>query len=124
MIFRKIFLTMDQLNALRWFRKEVDAHVNLGSQQSKHLREVLGGNYQPRYEGLLHFIPFEEFTSFEEKPLGHGKYGAVLAATWRRPPSMEHKQATEIPVVLKRVLPSLEMSEPEKLKKFFHEVHY
>lgn len=124
MVFRQIFLTMDESNALRWFRMEVDAHVNLSSQQAQDIKGVLGENYQPRYEGLLHFIPFEEFTDFERKPLGHGKYGAVLAATWHRPRSMEHKQATEIPVVLKHVLPGLEMSEREQLMKFFHEVYY
>ena len=86
------------------------------------MKEILGENYQPRYEGLLHFIPFEEFSGVQMKPLGHGKYGAVLGATWHRPRSMEQKQASEILVVLKRVLPNLNLSEREKLKKFFHEV--
>ena len=122
MVFREIFLSMDELNALRWFRMEVDAQASDTLQQAPDVRGVLGENYQPRFEGLLHFIPFEQFTDFEGKPLGHGKYGAVLPATWHRPRSMEHKRATDIPVVLKRVLASLEMSEREQLKKFFHEV--
>jgi len=122
MIYRNIFLTQDEIRALRWFRREVDNHLQLWSQQTRDVREILGTNYKPRYEGLLYFIPFEEFRNIDMKPLGQGKYGTVLAATWCRPRSIEHKVAMEVPVVLKRILPGLEMSEREKLKKFFSEV--
>jgi hypothetical protein len=112
---------MDESNALRWFRVEADFARNIA--QTEGLRQILGENYQPRYERLLNSIPFEELKDIQTKPLGHGKYGAVLAATWHRPRSIEHKQPKAIPVVLKRILTTLKMSERQKLRKFFHEVH-
>jgi len=121
MVFRNLLFTTNELNALRWFRREVDSHVT-GNSLTPVMKEILGENYQPRYEGLLDLIPFEEFTDIQLKPLGHGRYGEVIAATWHRPRSMEHKQAREIAVVLKRVLPNLKLSERERKRKFFHEV--
>jgi hypothetical protein len=111
---------MDELNALRWFRQEVD-HLNTFS-QSQDMREILGENYKPRYERLLHFIPFSEFEDFDGTTIGHGKFGEVFAATWHRPKLMENRQAKYVPVVLKRVLPTLNMSERKKLEKFLREV--
>lgn len=112
---------MDELNALRWFRQEVD-HLSASS-RNQDMREILGQDYKPRYERLLHFIPFNEFGDFDNTPLGHGKFGAVFAATWHRPKSLENRQPKDVPVVLKRVLPSLNMSERKKLEKFLREVY-
>ena len=90
------------------------------SQQTQDMRDILGAVYKPRYERLLHFIPFEQFRDVE--PFGRGKFGDVHSATWRRSSSMEHKEAKDIPVVLKRVLPTLRMSDRKKLEKFLCEV--
>lgn len=111
---------MDELNGLRWFRQEVD-QISMRT-RNLDLREILGEDYKPRYERLLHFIPFEELEDVEIEPLGHGKFGAVLPATWKRPRSMEHNVEKTIPVVLKRVLPDLKMSNRKKLEKFLYEV--
>jgi len=120
MVFRNISLTMDELNGLRWFRQEVD-HISKRT-HTLDLREILGEDYKPRYERLLRFIPFEELEDVEIEPLGHGKFGVVLPATWKRPRSMEHKAEKSIPVVLKHVLPDLKMSNRKKLEKFLYEV--
>ena len=121
MVFRDIFFTMDELRALRWFRQEVD-HMSTSS-QTQDMKDILGADYKPRYERLLHFIPFEQFRDVVIEPLDHGKFGAVLPATWCRPCSMEHKEAKDVPVVLKRVLPTLRMSDRKKLEKFLYEVY-
>jgi hypothetical protein len=120
MVFRNIYFTMDELRALRWFRQEVD-HMSTLS-QTQDMRDILGADYKPRYERLLHFIPFEQFRDVVIEPLDRGKFGAVLPATWCRPSSMEHKNAKDILVVLKRVLPTLRLSDRKKLEKFLYEV--
>jgi len=118
MTFRHLYSKMDELSALRWFRREIDQRTSIVGNES--MRTILGENYNPRYERLLQFLPFEQFR--DVTPLGHGSYGAVYAASWNRPQSFEHKKEEIVPVILKRVLPTLKLSDRQKLEKFLHEV--
>jgi len=86
------------------------------------LRDMIGQYYSPQYPRLLHYIPYNQIVGLDSEPLGQGNFGTVLTATWRRPTSLENKQPTSLPIVLKRISYDTTLSRTKGLEKFFREV--
>lgn len=96
-------------------------HSN-ATNEAQELRDMIGQHYSPRYRRLLHYIPGEQIVGLDPKPLGQGKFGTVFSATWRRPASLENKQPTSLPIVLKTISHDTKSSRTGGLEKFFREV--
>jgi hypothetical protein len=101
--------------------RELDHYLDSATEPQE-LRDLMGENYSPRYQRLLHYIPDEQIIELSSQPLGKGKFGAVWSATWRRPPSLENNEPMSLPVVLKSISSDAMLSEKSSLQKFFREV--
>lgn len=101
--------------------RELDHRPNAATEPPE-LRNIMGENYRPQYQRLLHYIPDDQIIELGSQPLGKGKFGAVWSATWRRPNSLENPEPMSLPVVLKSISSDTMLSEKGSLQKFFREV--
>lgn len=76
------------------------------------LSEVMGQNFQPKYENLLTLIPWEQITYVDPQPIGHGDRGVVCKGVWSCPKTTFNQPAAKIDVALRT----------RDLKNFMHEL--
>lgn len=84
--------------------------------QDENIVDVLGLDFQPRFQHLLNMIPFHQMT--RPTPLSHqGSRGTVHRASWSRPQSIG-TPAAKLGVVLK----SIKVHEDDDMRHFIREV--
>jgi hypothetical protein len=119
----------DTVAALTYFRNIVEAQAS-GNLDRTSVRDIIGmePEYIPLYEHSLRVIPESQlFDVSWDEPIGTGENGAVYGAMWRKPPghlATSKTHETELPIVLKEVIPRCGVS-IDPVKKLIKEVrHY
>jgi hypothetical protein len=113
--FRSISKVVDEAAAVQFFRGLVENKIQ-GRTES--LPEVLGMNFQPKYENLLTLIPHSQISKIDPVPLGEGERGVVYRAVWSHQAGFGDNTLVHNDVALK----SIKIQGTADLEKFIKEV--
>ena len=112
----------DSTSAKLYFRNVIEARESK-FEPAATLRKILGqGVPLAPFINFLHVIPADELTITSDLPIGQGANGEVYAAVWKKSQgalTTTAYEAKEVQVVLKRVRPT---KDKDDLQKLMHEV--
>ena len=86
---------------MRRERRGVD-HTNSDESHVSIFKRILGSHYREEHHELLMYIDQSQL-EIERIDIASGSFGSITTAVWHRPASFEHKEATKVNVVLKRL---------------------